>query len=155
VCRQWFLPDRRLGARQRACSPACSAVRRQQKQAAWSKRNPDYWTARRLEAQVAKAESAASDVRHTNGAQAGAAAAGGLRLRPPPSEVAKVPWELVQDAFGVQGAVLIALILRLALRRSQDAMRLHHPEIKGDFAQHSPGIAQAASDSAGAAVLDC
>lgn len=155
VCRRWFLPDRRVGARQRTCSHDCGAVLRQRTQAAWRGHNPDYWTARRVEAQVAKAEDAPSDARQGGSSGGDAPRGGGLRFRPPPAEVARVPWELVQDEFGVQGCVLIALILRLALRRPQDEMRHHPQETKGDSRRHPVACAQDESDTATPGVLDC
>ncbi len=49
ICRRWFYPDRRVGGRQRACSGlGCQRERRARTQAAWRRRNPDYFTARRL-----------------------------------------------------------------------------------------------------------
>jgi hypothetical protein len=46
ICRRWFVPDRRVGRRQRACSaPTCQITRRTRTQASWRRRNPDYFIA--------------------------------------------------------------------------------------------------------------
>lgn len=43
ICRKWFLPHPRAGARQRTCSDArCQAERRRRGCAAWRRRHPDY-----------------------------------------------------------------------------------------------------------------
>jgi hypothetical protein len=49
--------------------------------------------------------------------------------RPPP--LAGVPWDHVQDAMGVQPAVIIAGVLGLLLRHAQDAMRRQVLETTG------------------------
>jgi hypothetical protein len=36
--------------------------------------------------------------------------------------MAVVPWDVVQKAFGVQGAVILAILVRLALRDDQKAI---------------------------------
>lgn len=49
ICRRWFYPDSRVGARQRACGkPECQAARRRNTQAQWRARNPDYAAAYRI-----------------------------------------------------------------------------------------------------------
>ena len=43
ICRRWFRPDPRIGARQRACStPECQTTRRRKTQSSWRARNPEY-----------------------------------------------------------------------------------------------------------------
>jgi hypothetical protein len=108
ICRRWFGPDARVGERQRACSRrACQAKRRARTQAAWRARNPDYFRARRiLERQRGEAEGA---------------------VAPPPRAPApldRLPWDLAQDEFGIQGAEFLAGFGRVLLAHAQDAMRL-------------------------------
>lgn len=108
ICRRWFLPDGRVGERQRACSSAeCQEARRQKTQAAWRAANPDYFAARRLverERQEQESGRAPAPVR-----------------APPPLD--RLPWDLAQDAFGVQGADFIGLLGRVLLGARQDARR--------------------------------
>lgn len=43
ICGRWFLPDPRVGARQRACSePQCQRERHRRACEEWRARNPDY-----------------------------------------------------------------------------------------------------------------
>jgi DNA-directed RNA polymerase specialized sigma24 family protein len=63
VCRRWFVPDHRVGRRQRACSAtACQIARRVRTQASWRRRNPDYFIAHRLQQRRVLAEEAPPSV---------------------------------------------------------------------------------------------
>jgi hypothetical protein len=42
-CGTLFIPDPRVGNRQKACSTACQKVRKRQNNRAFSKNNPGYW----------------------------------------------------------------------------------------------------------------
>lgn len=104
ICRHWFLPDSRVGARQRACKKAeCQAARRKQTQARWRARNPDYFIAHRM--QVRGAQRRAPEP---------------LRL---PDPLSRLPWDLAQDQFGVQGADFLGVMGRLLLTAKQDQFR--------------------------------
>lgn len=111
ICRRWFYPDRRVGARQRACSErSCQEARRAQTQASWRRRNPDYFTARRLQARrVDKEEGAVLEP---------------LQLPPPLSHL---PWDIAQDEFGPVGTDFIAHLGRVLLRSGQDQRRVQMP----------------------------
>src|ERR1051325_6792626 len=98
ICRRWFLPDVRVGARQRACSqPECQAARRVQTQAQWRRRNPDYFVARQILDRKAQDPPKPAPI-------------------PVPPPLEKVPWDFAQDEFGVQGADFIALLSALIVR---------------------------------------
>lgn len=100
VCRRWFRPDNRVGSRQRACSkPGCQALRRRKRQAAWRARNPDYFAGRRIEARMAVDPAPPP-----------------LRLPPP---LNRLPWDIAQSEFGVQGADFIGVMGALLLRSAQ------------------------------------
>jgi len=79
-------------------------------QARWRKRNPDYWVARRIAAKTEALE------------QSGDVEVEASLARPPPAVMAVVPWDVVQKAFGTQGAVILAILIRLAWRGDQLAM---------------------------------
>src|SRR5712692_4106916 len=91
ICRKWFRTDPRVGDRQRACSSReCQAKRRKRTQAAWRAANPEYFAAQRIQARAAS---------------------------PPPVEPLRVgrpldrlPWDLAQDQFGVQGADFLGVL---------------------------------------------
>ena len=103
VCRHWFVPDRRVGRRQRACSaPACQIARRVQTQASWRRRNPDYFIAHRLLRRGLKAEEAVVPP---------------LVLPPPLSQL---PWDVAQDTFGVVGTDFLGHLGRVLLGAAQD-----------------------------------
>jgi len=108
ICRRWFSPDGRVGARQRACSEgSCQVVRRARTQASWRRRNRDYFTARRLQARgVSKEEGATLEP---------------LQLPPPLSHL---PWDIAQDEFGPVGTDFIAHLGRVLLRSGQDERRV-------------------------------
>jgi hypothetical protein len=99
ICRQWFRPDPRVGARQHAWGkPECQGSRRRKTQASWRRRNPGYAINWRIDqrAQTQPPPEA-------------------LRL---PAPLNQLPWDVAKDQFGSQGAdfsgVMGALIVRLA-----------------------------------------
>ena len=103
ICRRWFVPDRRVGCRQRACAaPACQIARRAQTQASWRRRNPDYFIAHRVQRRRVQAE-------HTVVLP--------LVLPPPLSQL---PWDLAQDTFGVVGTDFLGHLGRVLLGAVQD-----------------------------------
>lgn len=109
ICRRWFLPDVRVGARQRACSsPECQAERRKKTQASWRAANPDYFAARRM---AERAEPAAPE-RKT--------APEPVRV---PAPLDRLPWDVAQDEFGVQGARFLGLFGRVLVAAGQDQRR--------------------------------
>jgi hypothetical protein len=122
ICRRWFWPDARVGARQRACrKPECQAARRKKTQAAWRARNPDYFIARRM--QVRGALERAPEP---------------LRL---PSPLCQLPWDLAQDEFGVKGADFIGVMGTLLLQVAQDQFRPYLFDSVGVCGTHpGPGV---------------
>ena len=105
ICRHWFVPDRRVGRRQRACSaPACQVARRAKTQASWRRCNPDYFIAHRIQRRRLLAEEAQAVVLP-------------LVLPPPLSQL---PWDLAQDAFGVVGTDFLGHLGRVLLGAAQD-----------------------------------
>jgi hypothetical protein len=109
ICRHWFRPDPRIGARQRACrKPECQAVRRKQTQARWRAANAGYATAYRIQLR--------------NAAQ-----------RPPeplrvPAPLNRLPWDLAKDEFGGKGADFIGVVSTLLLCTVKDQFRVHLPD---------------------------
>ena len=100
VCRRWFRPDPRVGLRQRACGqPDCQAGRRVQTQKSWRDRNPDYFIARRIQERGKQDQPPEP-----------------LRLPPP---LSRLPWDIAQDEFGVQGADFIGILGTVLLRAAQ------------------------------------
>ena len=105
VCRRWFVPDRRVGRRQRACSAsACQIGRRARTQASWRRRNPDYFIAHRVQRRRLKAGEVQGGVPP-------------LVLPPPLSQL---PWDLAQEEFGVAGTDFLGHLGRVLLGAAQD-----------------------------------
>jgi hypothetical protein len=110
ICHHWFAPDPRVGDRQRVCSsPACQAERRKQTQASWRSRNPDYFAARRLKQRAAMVLPPPAPPPPP------------LRVPPP---LDRLPWDIAQDEFGVQGADFLGIFGRLLLGAGQDQRRV-------------------------------
>jgi hypothetical protein len=113
ICRCWFRPDNRVGSRQRACSKsACQASRRRKRQAAWRARNPEYFAGRRIQARMA-----------------GDRPPEPLRL---PSPLNRLPWDIAQSEFGVQGADFIGVMGALLLRVTQSQLKPYRVDSKED-----------------------
>jgi hypothetical protein len=105
ICRHWFVPDGRVGRRQRACSAtACQIARRARTQASWRRRNPDYFIAHRVQRRRLNADEAQAAVLP-------------LVLPPPLSQL---PWDLAQEEFGVAGTDFLGHLGRVLLRAAQD-----------------------------------
>lgn len=108
ICRRWFVPDRRVGTRQRACStPACQAARRVRTQASWRRRNPDYFTANRIQHRRLTADAGRPPAP--------------LSLPPP---LSALPWDIAQETFGVTGTDFLGHMGRVLLHAGQDQLRV-------------------------------
>jgi hypothetical protein len=102
ICRRWFVPDRRVGRRQRACSaPTCQIARRVRTQASWRRRNPDYFIAHRIQRRRLEAERSVLPL-----------------VLPPP--LSQLPWDLAQEEFGVAGTDFLGHLGRVLLGAAQD-----------------------------------
>ena len=119
ICRHWFRPDNRVGHRQHACRrPECRLARGRKQQAAWRRRNPDYFAARRILAR----KSMAGPVEP-------------LRVPPP---LNRLPWDIAQSEFGVQGADFIGVMAALLLGAAQMQFPVQVADSKGDGGRLRP-----------------
>ena len=119
ICHRWFRPDNRVGSRQRACSnPDCGSVRRRKKQAAWRRQNPDYFAGHRIQVRKVAAEPREP-----------------LRLSPP---LNRLPWDIAQSEFGVQGADFIGIMGTLLLRSAQSQFAAYGVDSRADTATLPP-----------------
>ena len=120
VCRHWFLPDLRVGNRQKVCAgQACRLVQRQRSQAAWRRRNPDYEVARRLNQRASKRPSTE--------------APGAQREAPVRAALTRLPWDVAQDEFGAKGAEFIRVFGGRIVRCCQDELSAQIIGITGEF----------------------
>jgi hypothetical protein len=123
ICRHWFVPDGRVGRRQRACSaPACLVARRAQTQASWRRRNPDYFIAHRVQRRRLQAEETQAPVLP-------------LSLPPPLSQL---PWDLAQDTFGVVGTDFLGHLGRVLLVAAQDQKAVQVVDPPGETGRLPP-----------------
>jgi len=107
VCRRWFRPDPRVGARQKTCGrQACVRARHRQMDRLWHARHPDYDRALRLRRKVIEAEEAG---RMSPGPRAG--------------PLAGMPWDLVERFLGAGSAVIVSEVGRLCVCFAQEEMR--------------------------------
>jgi hypothetical protein len=119
VCRRWFVPNARVGQRQRTCGTApCREMQRRRTQARWRKANPGYWRDLRLHEQMEKA-------RRRGAVQAPAASE--------PAMVAAIPWQQAQDAMGPEAAVFIAFVVRLAARQARSALQAQELRLRDEM----------------------
>jgi hypothetical protein len=94
ICRKWFRPDPRVGERQCVCSaPACQQERQRRNFAAWTQRHPEDAVRRRIAARRRRA------AKHE--------AVDPLVV---PAPLSKLPWDVAQKQFEVQGADFIAYL---------------------------------------------
>jgi len=135
ICRRWFLPDARVGARQRACErEECQCERHRRSDQRWRAANRDYDRDRRWRVTITAAKEQPS------------AAPPAANAGPPASGL---PWEVVQDEMGIQSRVIIAGVVREMGLFVQDEMRRQVPEIVRRIARHRPGAAQDEIDLSG------
>jgi len=107
ICRRWFLPDARVGDRQRACgAEERQRARHRAADRAWRARHPEYDRGRRWQAAV-------------ESAKAGRPVPAPLR----PSVLAGVPWNVAQDAMNPEIVVILAGIAQVLAFHAQDARR--------------------------------
>lgn len=158
ICHRWFLPDNRVGSRQHSCGrPECRQQRRRTMQAAWRVRNPDYFTARRLQARMAPDALLSPPAQPGRPSPPAPSAApissppissrppAPLRLRAPLNQL---PWDIAQSAFGSQGADFIRVMAGLLLHETQSKIAAYGVEITAVTAALRPLGAQSPIPSA-------
>src|SRR5579864_3493155 len=112
ICRHWFRPNPRIGARQHACSkPECQAARRKRTQASWRAKNPEYAAGYRIQQRSAQERPPEA-----------------LRL---PAPLPQLPWDLAKEEFGRKGADFIALMGGLLVRLTKDQFRSYRTDSMG------------------------
>jgi hypothetical protein len=115
ICHRWFRPDNRVGSRQHACGkPECQSLRRRRKQASWRARNPDYFCGRRIQTRGANDKPPEP-----------------LRL---PTPLNRLPWDIAQSEFGVQGADFIGVMGALLAHSAQSQLKSYLIDSKADVA---------------------
>jgi len=128
ICRRWFLPDVRVGERQRTCGlAACQQARHEQTHAAWRAENRDYDRDRRWRLTIGAAKDDPTAAPPAANA---------------PAPIAGVPWDVVQTEMRVEGRVILAGVVRVVGAYVQTEMRRQATEIMAGVVRHAPGVAQ-------------
>ena len=128
ICRRWFLPDARVGDRQRACGAAsCQRARHERAYRGWRDANRDYDRGRRWQDTL-------------GAAKAEPASAPPAANAPPP--VAGVPWDVVQNEMRVEGRVILAGVVRVIGVFVQNEMRRQVMEMTPGVARHGRVVPQ-------------
>lgn len=100
ICRKWFRPHPRAGARQRVCSSrACQRERHRQACEAWHARNPGYDRESRLQKKLHLLPKAAAPPSWTP-----------APIRPP---TARLDWDAARDAVGPEVTVVVEESLKV------------------------------------------
>jgi hypothetical protein len=111
ICRRWFRPDPRVGARQRACGkPDCQAARRKKTQARWRAKNPDYAAGYRLQRRNSQERAPEP-----------------LRV---PAPLNRLPWDVAKDEIGGKATDFLGVMGTLLVRSAKDQIRLHLTDAK-------------------------
>ena len=119
ICRRWFLPDVRVGGRQRTCGrPECKDAHQKKTQASWRARNPDYFLVWRIQMRA------------------------GSERKPEPlrlsSPLTSLPWDIARDEFGVKGADFIGTMGKLLLQTPKSELNGQTVDSKMDVGTLSP-----------------
>ena len=104
ICRKWFAPHPRAGARQRVCSAeVCQRERHRQACATWHGSNPDYDRAERLRRKVVPAREAPLP-------------------SPSADPMPQVDWDAARDAVGFEVAVFVEESQKVLVDWARDAV---------------------------------
>ena len=128
ICRRWFLPDVRVGDRQRTCGAAsCQQAQHERAYRVWREANRDYDRARRWQDTLGAAKNEPASAPPAANA---------------PAPVAGVPWDVVQNEMRVEGRVILAGVVRVIGLFVQDEIRRQVAETPPGVARHAPMAAQ-------------
>jgi hypothetical protein len=118
ICRKWFLPNPRLGVRQKTCgAEECKDKWHTKKCAQWNRQNRPYFQANHLSKKLQSNQNQEK-------------ASGNLTSRS--KKVGKspqLPQKVIQEVIGVQQFVIIEYVSRVLLRRVQEVIRKQTVEI--------------------------
>jgi len=116
ICRKWFVPDPRVGDRQKTCgAKKCQTKWHAKKCAEWNQQNPAYFKEIYLAKKLAAiAESDAKEVNFS-------------------VKSSQLPRKLVQEVIGAQHLVIIEYYTRLLFKSFQEVNLRQPPEINEEL----------------------
>ncbi len=136
ICKKWFLPNPRLGDRQKTCgTPECQRQWHIRKCAEWNLKNRhcarESYLRDRLKSLAPVSDSPASPSPISTPPP----------LKLPPQRVTPLdyPPRVVQEVMGVQQLIIIEYIARLLIRRVQEVIKHQLSGIQADFGLLPPG----------------
>ena len=117
VCGRWYVPDARLGDRQKTCGdPECQREWHKRKCAEWNKSNSDYFRVNYLHKKLETAEQS-NPVPNASRSEGK-----GMMIAECPSTQGLLRQE-IQEVIGAQFLVIIEYLIRLHIRRLQATMK--------------------------------
>ena len=131
ICRKWFVPNPRLGDRQKTCGvPECQRLWHARKCAEWNRKHHHLFQESYLKGRVLAGDSPEQP----------------LSPAPPPEPIPPVqhappldyPRRVVQEVIGVQQLVIIEYIVRLLKRDVQEVIRSQVADIQSEFRELPP-----------------
>ena len=130
ICKKWFLPNPRLGDRQKTCgTPECQRQWHIRKCAEWNLKNRfcarESYLRGRLES--------LSPASHSPSSPTPTSQPPPLNHSPQRASPLDYPRDVVQEVIGAQQLVIIEYILRLLVRRVQEVIKPQPPGIQADF----------------------
>ena len=130
ICGKWFMPNPRLGDRQKTCgAKLCKQQWHTARCAEWNRQNRSYFKENYLKSRIDSVSGAAADSPPPSSSISRAKPGS-----PAPSPL-HLPREAVQEVIGVQRLVIIEYIVRLLQRDVQEVIRTQHLEISKEFRQ--------------------
>lgn len=141
ICKKWFLPNPRLGDRQKTCgAPECQQQWHTRKCAEWNRKNRSYFQENYLKRRLESLDAAPTEPTPS--------------ASPPPSPMPPLqplppldyPRGVVQEVIGAQQLVIIEFIVRLLKRGVQEVIVSQHAETHREF-QRLPPMSISRGDS--------
>jgi len=135
ICRKWFIPDPRVGNRQKTCGdPECKRQWHVRKCSDWNKKHRTYFQEIYLAAKLQGLDPANSTIAASNSPPLASAPA----CRDPVSgstTFPQLPHSLVQEVIGAQHIVIIDYLARQLLRSVKEVIARQHSGITGESQQ--------------------
>ena len=138
ICRKWFLPNFRLGDRQKTCGdPECMRKWHAGKCAEWNRNNRKCAQEDYLHARLALVVNESDDAKKASAAAASTPAKSPIHFSRS-TFFPQLPRSLIQEVIGAQQLVIVEYIGRQLFRSVQEVIRRQLLEIKGDPVQLPP-----------------
>ena len=110
ICRTWYCPEPQLGERQKTCSKECSQERHRRKCEQWNKANKHLRKGAQLKRRLDQAKREANKT--LGKTLAGRSLLTGRR-RPARPRPLDIPKQEIQDAIGLEAAVIVEFIVQI------------------------------------------